>query len=87
MRPRARSYAALAREHSYSDLEHPLLQVQVVLHILINSLANHFGSLLAVLLLPFSIPLFFGLGGFLLDSISTLREEEVSKERDNSRAF
>lgn len=41
-------------------------------HVLIDSLANHLGSFLAVFLVPLCIPFFLGLALFLLALISTL---------------
>jgi hypothetical protein len=53
------------------QLDRILLQIEVVLHVGINSLPDNFGCFVTVLLPPFSIPFIFRLGMFLLPRIST----------------
>lgn len=55
-----------------SDPQSELLQVEVVLHILVDGLANHLCPFLTILLLPLGVPLLFSLGMFLLELIRNL---------------
>jgi hypothetical protein len=56
------------------DLDGELLQILVVLHVLVHSLADELGTIFAVLLLPLGIFLLPSLLRLLLFGVSHLRQ-------------